>query len=264
MRRFNDPLKDFGYVLYRSISPLFDPRRFALAIPRYMGFFRDLWRYSRLEGSEQISLSDLYPILHHKTTVTPFDKHYFYQDIWAFQRIIEKSPPYHIDIGSRVDLVGFLTCVIKKVVFVDIRPFLAYLPRLVQVQGSILQLPFADGAVISLSCLHVAEHIGLGRYGDPLDPHGTQKACRELARVLHPHGDLYFSVPVGVPRVCFNAHRIHSPRQILRFFEGLDLIEFSGVDDRGQFMRHRDLSALEQQYYACGFFHFRKPDRHAV
>jgi len=113
---------------------------------------------------------------------------------------------------------------------------------------------------VSLSCLNVAEHIGLGRYGDRLDPCGTEKACRELSRVLGPNGDLYFSLPVGYQRLCFNAHRIHSPSQIVRHFEGLDLIECAGVDDSGQFWRHQDVDAFERQTYACGFFHFRKPD----
>jgi SAM-dependent methyltransferase len=259
MKRFDDPLKNAGYFLFRGVSPLFNPRQFALGIPRYVRFFRDLWRYSKIKGAESIRLVNLYPAIHDKTMITHFDKHYFYQDIWAFQRVSERRPQYHIDVGSRVDFVGYLTSTVKRVAFVDIRPTQACLPGLCQAQGSILHLPFADNSVVSLSCLHVAEHIGLGRYGDPLDPHGTQKACRELLRVLRPGGDLYFSLPMGRPRVCFNAHRIHSPSQILGYYADLDLIEFAGVDDSGQFMRHRDIGAFEKQNYACGFFHFRKP-----
>jgi hypothetical protein len=36
-------------------------------------------------------------------------------------------------------------------------------------------MPFEDNTALSLSCLHVAEHIGLGQYGGPLDPLGTKK-----------------------------------------------------------------------------------------
>jgi hypothetical protein len=32
--------------------------------------------------------------------------------------------------------------------------------------------------------MHVVEHVGLGRYGDALDPKGDARACAELARVL--------------------------------------------------------------------------------
>jgi SAM-dependent methyltransferase len=261
MKRFNDPLKDAGYFLFRCVSPLFDPRRFALGVPRYIKFFRDLWRYSRIPSAERITLFDLYPVIHDKTAITHFDNHYFYQDVWAFRCIVERSPKCHVDVGSRVDFVGFLTAIVNKVFFVDIRPIQAYLPGLFQAQGDIINLPFADNSVMSLSCLHVAEHIGLGRYGDQIDPQGTEKACKELSRMLGPNGDLYFSLPVGYPRVCFNAHRIHSPSQIVQYFEGLDLTEFAGVDDSGQFMRFRNVDAFEKQSYACGFFHFRKPGK---
>jgi SAM-dependent methyltransferase len=261
MKQLQDRLESFGYFLFRCVSPFIDPRRVASGIPRYIEFFRDLLSYSRMEGAEQIRLFHLYPIIHDKTAITHFDKHYFYQDIWAFQCIIEKTPNYHVDIGSRVDFVGFLSSVLKKVIFVDIRPIQAHLPRLFQAQGDILFLPFADNSLVSLSCLNVAEHIGLGRYGDRLDPYGTEKACKELCRVLGPNGDLYFSLPVGCPRVCFNAHRIHSPSQVVRYFKELDLAEFAGVDDCGKFLRYQNVEAFETQNYACGFFHFRRPGK---
>jgi hypothetical protein len=43
---------------------------------------------------------------------------------------------------------------------------------------------------VSLSGLHVAEHIGLGRYAAPLKPHGTRQACVDSQRVLAPAGNL--------------------------------------------------------------------------
>jgi hypothetical protein len=112
--------------------------------------------------------------------------------------------------------------------------------------------------VSSISCLNVAEHIGLGRYGDALDPDGTKKACAELERVLMPGGNMYFSVPLGRPRLCFNAHRIHSPAQIFEYFKGLKLVELSGINDRGEFIKDIKSSVLEKSDFACGLFHFTK------
>ena len=60
------------------------------------------------------------------------------------------------------------------------------------------------------------------------------------------------------PKVCFNAHRIHSPHQILQYFNELELVEFSGVDDAGVYKRNRQISDLENGNYACGFFWFKK------
>jgi hypothetical protein len=36
--------------------------------------------------------------------------------------------------------------------------------------------------------MHVVEHIGLGRYGEPMDEQGDLKAIEELKRVLAPGG----------------------------------------------------------------------------
>ena len=142
--------------------------------------------------------------------------------------------------------------------FIDIRPFLANLENFEMKKGSILSLPFENNSVPSLSCLHVAEHVGLGRYGDFLDPQGTKKACKELSRILAVNGNLYFSLPVGKSRVCFNAHRIHTPEQILDYFRELKLIEFSGVDDKGNFLRNIKPCNLSKANYACGMFWFKK------
>src|SRR3954454_20739809 len=138
-----------------------------------------------MPGAEAIRDEVLNPQLHDRLPTTPFVQHYFFQDIWAARRVAERRPPRHVDVGSRVDLVGFLTA-IAPVTFVDIRPLEADVEGLESVAGSVLSLPFEDGSLPSVSCLHVAEHIGLGRYGDPLDPGGTRKAADELQRVLAP------------------------------------------------------------------------------
>lgn len=244
-------------TFYRWINPLTDPFKLIGAIPRYIGFFKDWIKYSKLPSAEPIRILDTYPCIHDKTQTTGFDAHYFYQDIWAFKKIYETKPDYHVDVGSRVDFVGFLTA-ISKVIFIDIRPLMVTLENFDSRKGSILSMPFEANSIHSLSSLHVAEHIGLGRYGDSLDPLGTKKACEELSRVLAVGGNLYFSLPVGKPRLCFNAHRIHSPQQIIEYFGKLELVELSGIDDRGRFKRNIDISILEYSNYACGLFHFTK------
>src|SRR5262249_21505316 len=130
---------------------------------------------------------------------------------------------------------------------------------LVPVAGDLLALPFRDRSVGSLSCIHVAEHIGLGRYGDPLDTAGTRKAAAELARVLAPGGSLYFAVPVGKPRLNFNAHRVHAPSTIVEYLAGLELVEFSAVFDDGSFRERIGLDEVADAEYGCGLFLFRRP-----
>jgi SAM-dependent methyltransferase len=259
VKKLDRPWKDLGYLAYRWINPVADPLKLARALPRYLEFLRAWAAYSRLRGSERSRLMDTYPCIHDKTGTTSFNAHYFYQDIWAFKRIRASGAPHHVDAGSRTDFVGFLTA-ITRVTFIDIRPLVVELENLDSRPGDILSMPYPDGTVPSLSCLHVAEHIGLGRYGDPLDPLGTEKACRELSRILAPGGTLYFSLPVGKPRLCFNAHRVHAPGRILEYFPELKLIELSGVDDGDRFASPMPMSVLENSDYACGLFRFTKPD----
>jgi hypothetical protein len=59
--------------------------------------------------------------------------------------------------------------------------------------------------------------------------------------------------------VCFNAHRIHAPQAVLEMFDELELVEFSGVDDLGQFARYRRIEEFEHAVYACGMFRFTRP-----
>jgi hypothetical protein len=225
--------------------------------PAFILYFNDLRKYRKLDGSERIELSNLYPCIHDKTTTHFFDRHYFYQDVWAARKVYESKCESHVDVGSRIDLVAFFS-VITKVTFIDIRPLIVDLKNFECVKSSILSLPYEKNSIRSLSCLHVAEHIGLGRYGDPLDPLGTQKATKELSNVLASGGSLYFSVPIGKPRVCFNAHRIHSVQQILDYFSDLQLIELSGIDDHRHFYSNVKSQVLDSCSYGCGLFHFIK------
>ncbi len=241
----------------RWIEPVFPLRNLLLA-PRVYARYIAAWRrYRKMPGAEALHWRDSFPQLFDAVRSTPFDAHYFYQSVWAAERIARTKPARHVDVGSDIDFVGVLTTHVP-VVFADIRPLRARLPRLLAVAADMLALPFGNSTLESLSCLHVAEHIGLGRYGDPINPAGTRLACAELARVLAPGGNLYFSTPVGRPRVCFNAHRIHSPAQIVDYFRGLELVEFSAVDDDGNLVTNADCDRLAQASYGCGLFWFRK------
>lgn len=257
MRRYNIKHKDLLYLAYRWIDAIIDPDKLIRGIPNVYRFFRDWITYSKMKGAEPISLINSCPSVNDKTELHKIDRHYFFQDIWAFKKIHESRCERHVDIGSKIYFIGFVTAV-TKVTFIDIRPIMVSLENFESKPGSILSVPYESNSIVSLSCLHVAEHIGLGRYGDELDPLGTRKACRELSRVLAPGGNLYFSLPIGRPRLCFNAHRIHAPQQILDYFFDLRLVELSGVDDTVTFIRNIDIKYLESCDYGCGLFWFVK------
>lgn len=241
-------------MLYRWLQPLrLHP---LLAAPYYLRLFSDWRRYRRLGG--QANLGDFYPCLFDRTCTTSTDPHYFYQAAWAMRCIHETRPSQHVDIGSDVRYVGMLSQIVP-VTFVDIRPLALQLQGLDGRVGTVLDLPYPMNSVQSMSCLHVIEHVGLGRYGDPLDPDGSRKAALELSRVLVPGGRLYVSVPVGRERVCYNAHRVFSPQNFSALFAGLRLLEFSLVSDDGQLLDSADIAQAAQSDYGCGLFIFEKP-----
>ena len=225
-----------------------------LFLPR---FFWHWFRYAGSAGAQKIRVLDLQPCLGDWSTHTPFDAHYFYQGAWLARRISATKIAKHIDIGSSVLTMSVLSAQVETT-FVDYRPLKASLPGLTSIAGNILDLPFADGSVNSLSCLHVIEHIGLGRYGDPIDPQGSVKAALELQRIVSPGGNLFLSLPIGRERICFNAHRVHAPASVLRMFPQMRLVEFSYVDDYGQYHENKPVEAASQLEYGCGLFQFEK------
>lgn len=246
-------------TFFRSwVMQFFNPLRMLRGIRGVGWFLSDYKKYSRLEGAERIRLVDLQPKLHDRAPKTPFDRHYFWMSGWAMRRILSTKPKFHVDVGSHNLFVNLLSAALP-VVFLDYRPLCVSLSGLHPAAGNILELPMANQSVPSLSCLHVTEHIGLGRYGDPLIPDGTRLACAELKRILAPGGNLFFAVPVGEQRVCFNAHRIHAPETIVEYFDGLELVEFSGVTDQGYYGENLRLSEFFKNRYACGMFWFIRP-----
>jgi hypothetical protein len=192
--------------------------------------------------------------------------HYFHQDLFVAQRIFERKPKRHFDVGSRVD--GFVAHVaaFREIEYFDIRPITAQVTNIVFRQGDLLDcssLPQRE--CDSLSSLHVIEHVGLGRYGDRIEPDGWRIALKSLSRMLVRGGMLYLSVPIGRQRIEFNAHRIFAPASIIGEAKeiGLKLERFTWVDDDGVFHRQMENCNVVPEnsarfQYGCGVFEFRQ------
>jgi len=223
-------------------------------LPRYI---KHLIEYRKQDAIHKPELLDLYPCLLDSTVSTPFDGHYFYQGAWLARLMAKDKPEIHVDVGSSVMMISVLSAMVRTI-FVDYRPLQVNLSGLDSVGANITSLPFQDDSIGSLSCQHVIEHIGLGRYGDPIDPEGSVKAAKELERVLRPCGKLYLTLPVGRERVCFNAHRVHAPDTVVDFFNHMKLLEFSYVNDNGDFFQSGQLSDVATCEYACGMYIFEK------
>lgn len=233
---------------------------------RYFKFIVDFLMFNKLSRNSEarfpIEWVDRYPCLNDNTKKTGFDRHYIYHPAWAARILAETKPNEHVDISSTLNFATMLSA-FMPVRFYDFRPADVKLSNLQCESANLVQLPFSDNSIQSLSCMHVVEHIGLGRYGDPLDSDGDLKAIKELARVLAVNGSLLFVVPVGKPRVMFNAHRIYSYEQIINYFSELNLVSFAliseGMQDGG--LNFDAVSAdVANQIYGCGCFWFKKTE----
>jgi len=203
-----------------------------------------------------------YPCLNDTTTTKPFSTHYVYHTAWAARILHKIQPSKHIDISSSIYFNAIVSAFIP-IDFYDYRPAKINLSDLSPKGGNLLALPFLDQSVASLSCMHVLEHIGLGRYGDSLDPEGDIKAISELKRVLKSGGNLLVVVPVGQPTINFNAHRVYGYDQVLYFFQDLILIEFSLLtdDENGaEFILHANPEYVKKQKFGCGCFWFQRKE----
>jgi SAM-dependent methyltransferase len=246
------PLKEaLRPLMYTPLSPKFR---------RFTADFRAFRRLSNAAASRfNVDWADRYPCLDDFTSSTPFDAHYLYHPAWAARIIAETRPALHVDISSKLDFCAILSAFVPTE-FYDLRPARINLSNLVSKRADLTALPFPDASVESLSCMHVVEHIGLGRYGDPLDPDGDLKAISELKRVLAPRGSLLFVVPVGKPSLRFNAHRIYGPEQVTSYFGGFRVRRFALIDDAGNFTDGADPASARTQEYGCGCWWLMKGD----
>ena len=207
-----------------------------------------------------------YPILNERFESSGIlSGHYFHQDLLVARKIFENNPGNHLDIGSRTD--GFVAhiAVFRKIEVMDIRELDSKVKNIEFTKADLMQLP--DNMLNkydSISTLHVIEHFGLGRYGDPIDYFGHIKAINNITKMLKTGEKLYFSTPIGPQRIEFNAHRVFSIEYLLNMFKDSYTVDsFSFVDDKGDLFENVELeknkvvSNFDCQY-GCGIFEFTK------
>lgn len=216
-------------------------------------YWRSLAEYQRLAAADRkADPRRLYPCPGDDIGVTPVEPIYFYQDAWAFEKIVNVRPSLHVDVGSHHKFVSLLSKLVP-VIMVDIRPLTVSLDSITFKQGSILDLPFGSSSLPSVSSVCVIEHIGLGRYGDELDPFGSERAMEELKRVVAPGGDLLISVPLDdFNRTYFNAHRAFHESYLLRLFEPFEILE-------ARYIYGAEFLTSPRPGFGTGCYHLRAP-----
>ena len=139
---------------------------------KYCDYIKDFSKFKKLKSKSQnttkMSWKNRLPCLNEKTTETYFDRHYIYHTGWAARSLNKIKPTKHIDISSSLYFASIASAFVPMT-FYDYRPAKIELPNLSYASADLLNLQFESNSIKSLSCMHVVEHIGLGRYGDPID-----------------------------------------------------------------------------------------------
>jgi hypothetical protein len=138
----------------------------------------DYLKFKKNDHSKRfkISLKEVLPVLFENIPFTRFDTHYIYHTAWAARKVKEIGATYHTDISSSLYFSSIVSA-FTPVHFYDYRPASLNLSGLTSGSANLSNLHFEDNSINSLSCMHTVEHIGLGRYGDPIDPDGDIQAA---------------------------------------------------------------------------------------
>jgi SAM-dependent methyltransferase len=203
-------------------------------------------------------LKDISGVFGEPKTDHPFDANILFPTAWASRIIKKYMPVIHYDISSDLNFIATISAFVP-VKYYEYRNLDFVLGNVELHKIDINALPFLDNSISSLSCLHVIEHIGLGRYGDPIDPDGANKAFRELNRVISVGGNLLFVVPMGFPRTRFNADRIYDRAQIESHFPNFRIMNFFLLKDNGNcLIENANNEIVRQQKYGLGCFWMQK------
>ena len=188
------------------------------------------------------------------------DKHYFLQDLYVAQQIFKNNPKNHLDIGSRID--GFVTHLasFRKVNVLDLRPINIEHENIRFINEDLLKFETKE-IFDSISCLHTIEHVGLGRYGDEINPNSYKQFYKKIIKILNQKGRLYISFPISKEnKVYFNSQRTFDPKHILQLDESLRLIEFSLINDDYKMINNIDINKSYNHIdnNSCGIYIFEK------
>ena len=255
LRRFGIDAKQF----YRA----------ARGLPLYNANKRAFYRQWKDSGDSSFVAGEPFPCLHDRFEQAGMvGGHYFHQDLLVAQMIYKNGPERHVDVGSRID--GFVAHVaaFRDIDVFDLRPIVSNADRIRFQQCNFMEpTPELEASTDSLSCLHVLEHFGLGRYGDEVDYYGHIKGFRNLARMVKPSGKFYFSTPIGkTQRFQFDAHRVFSLPYLLEMIRDNAFVvdSFYVVDDSGVLLKNIGVNSDQAKdtfglRYGCGIFELTRP-----
>jgi hypothetical protein len=227
-------------------------------------FFLKDYLFIKFNSDKSFPVEASFPCFSDKyDTAGKLDRHYFFQDTYVSRKIYEANPIDHLDVGSRID--GFIAqlSIFRKLTILDIRPLDIEIQNVIFLQADICKDDFRVITADSVSCLHTLEHIGLGRYNDPLGTELWKIGLKNIWSLVKPGGVLYLSVPIGKQKIMFNAHRVYNTTTIINEISNAKLIDFAFIGDTTSLQigptDSKEIYNLTKNFnYGLGIFTFKK------
>ena len=220
-------------------------------------YFADLNKFRSRGGK----IKNIYPFLDdYHDDAGSIKNHLFHADLIVSQYIYENKPEKHLDVGSRIDGLVAHVASYRKIDVLDIRDISIKPHKNINYINSDIKKITNELSYYSVSSIGVIAHIGLGRYGDEIDPNGYKKAIQKICTITKKNGLIYIMVPVGNPGVEFNSHRVFDPKEMLTLFNDFNckLIKFHLVDDNGNLNLDFDFRLATNYNFGGGIYVFKK------
>lgn len=91
------------------------------------------------------------------------------------------------------------------------------------VVGDIRETNFLDSSFDIVLAVSTIEHVGLGRYGDPIDSNGDENAIKEIRRIMTNGGFFLMTVPFG--KITINkTHRVYNEELLQSLLNKFNII----------------------------------------
>lgn len=205
-----------------------------------------------------------------KEDAIEFFDHYSVFSYWVFEYIYSMSGNRKIlDVGGKKLLNAILSIdnEVTSIVLADCKDRISKVKYVIHDVSDCLSFPddYFD-IFLSPGTLHL---VGLGRYGDKLDPNVLPRFIKDLNRVMKKKSDLFLLMPLGKNHLLFNFHYIFDFHTLKDMFYGWTVEEYfvdefvhfnrsDYKDYKERFSRDVNTSNFDVGEYKIIYLHFKR------